>query len=316
MAVQSDIFYKDLIVIPETTPQDELIGSVVCDLDKRINQQQQMTVFCDPEKENDKLKNDYFSPIIFGNNSTTDYQLFLQKSNGCEFFDVVEINDNTFGTNYFNSFIENLTINYPRIGANIEWVKVYFAYGLGCYRFKFRYVSNFIAEQIFEYTPQFNLKIYSQKGVNGTVKLDYRIFAGVNGSIKNDAERNELYFKNWSNMIRFKGAIKTQNFDGEKETARYKSGAERPTINQTKQIYTLSIENLHIGYLRTIAVDVFMADRLLVTDYNVINGEKFVDYRINHLGAFEPNINYNFFSSDVEFSQYFVNFRKKRLNIN
>jgi hypothetical protein len=160
------------------------------------------------------------------------------------------------------------------------------------------------------------IAIYNEKSVNNTVKLEYTN-EGVNGDISNDTVRINYRDMSWTNMLRIDGGIKTTGFEAEKEAVRYRSGAQTTTKDDQVQNYNLSVEKLHVSMLRMLSVEILMADDIRITDYNVLNGEKFVNYRIAPVGGFEVSIDLsNFFTADIPVNQYFQNFQKKRRFIN
>jgi hypothetical protein len=317
MAVRSDVFFADLQVIAEAPPiVEEVVESAACAFDKRIGQSQVTKAFIDPTRPTNRRRNDYFAPILFGDNSRDGYQIFLEKLVGCDFAEITEITDNTYGSLFGTQFIENVSYWYPKIYARIEWLNVYNLHGVGCYRLRYRYLNVFKLEEVIDYSYTTKVAIYNEKSVNNTVKLEYTN-EGVNGDISNDTVRINYRDMSWTNMLRIDGGIKTTGFEAEKEAVRYRSGAQTTTKDDQVQNYNLSVEKLHVSMLRMLSVEILMADDIRITDYNVLNGEKFVNYRIAPVGGFEVSIDLsNFFTADIPVNQYFQNFQKKRRFIN
>lgn len=321
MAIQSDVFYQDLIVIPKVLPLP-IPPETICIFDRKSEKGEVVLGLFNENDSDDKLTNDYFAPLFFGNNATTTYKMYLQKLSGCDWSDVTEITDDTYNDDFIinqSGYVDNtdssLNTYYPRKGCVIKWLKVFELHGLGCYRVKLTYYNSFEDTTETKYTYVTNIKRYHDIHANGTIKFTYRTFAGINGDLENDIQRNDLNNMYWSNSIRVNGNVRTSNFDTEKESVRYRNGATIPTKFEQEQNYVVKIENLHVKFIRMFAINVFMADEILITDYNQINYETFEDYRLDFVGGFEPKIGDENFSSEVEFSQYFKNFRKKRRNL-
>ena len=179
--------------------------------------------------------------------------------------DVATIVDNTYGTYYVAG---DLTIpenpdSSLYVGFIADWKAIYQAFGGGVYQV--RIDTTIIGVMNEYYSHRFRVSEYSDLAANGTVVIS----TVQNGNI----ESNPLDYTglNWPQRIRIPGILygKTPEFI----TDNYLDGDLRKTQIQDNIIntYTLETRQLDFSVANLLIYDLLLSNRILVTDYNILN---------------------------------------------
>ena len=173
------------------------------------------------------------------------------------------LNDNTYGT-YYN-FGDLYNTDYK--GYKLEWEEVFNAFGFGEYQIKTQTVS--LGDTITNDSVVYECIQYTDALADGTVRIE----TYQNGYImSSDFDYSNM---NWYQSYRIEGFFghKTPNF----ETDNYQNSARDITQIQDKITNTYSLETrmLPSNLLNAITYDGLLANRILITDSNLCNFERY-----------------------------------------
>lgn len=262
------------------------------------------TLSGDDKLENDKSAFLFEAPLFKRGSTLSDSNLtfHLQENIDDIWYDIATLNNNAYGTYYaFQSFV----IDYWK-GYLIDWSKVLNLQGEGTYRFKV--LASYYGESLCYASEAFVLKTYTCDRADCTVRFEATVKGGKLGSI-DDPNKLFSFCKNtmtttaagsvtittsisWYDSIRLPGFFGNEKSTYEKLSVEYANGQINNIRNKTLQRYEW-LSGLLPKYIHDrLKAYGFMADELLVSDYNEHNA----DYDIKKKAVFidsgyEPNHN-------------------------
>jgi hypothetical protein len=274
------------------------------------------------DDSNDVYKNDRHSIIErYDANFYASASIFMQKYVNGSFVDLVELTDNTYGTNYSFGTLTDKNARLKYVAYHIEWAKVLAIHGEGTYRFKFKSTTTSAVDFEKFYIFEFCLKTYLDHRANFTTRFDWytKGFRGdsfIDKSVWDFTQVTQVVGVNgWYNQIRLPESFFGYNKSSyEREYVKYDNGQMVWLKDEQIETYTWNSGQypalLH-DYIKT---DILQADRILVTDYNSKNPNVITDKAVNPDGAYEPDWQYNNLRAfvNIDFVQEFQNRKKLR----
>ena len=170
------------------------------------------------------------------------------------------------------------------IGYRIDWYNVLAEFGSGIYQVKLE-VTDAMLGNTSIWSDEFRLCQYRADRAEQTIRLTW----WQNGTIGDSS--NQKWVKNyadlnWKNQIRLGGFFGYPKVnDGTKEFVKYWNGQEEWVKDEFEVTYMLKTKRIPANIQSLLRNDVMTADRVMITDYNSKNAEKYVDFEIR----FEPN---------------------------
>lgn len=263
-------------------------GGVVLDLPASTNRccsNFKFNVIADAASE-DAFKNDSngflyaFPPVITG------ASLFLQKDGE----DIETLDDDDFGINYAFGFFTNSNGDKYR-GYQLSWKKVMDEYGPGCYRVRIFHEDSFENDYTF-YSDTFILKQYSPGIADGTVKIEYYLNYLIGDNADDKAIRDfggeGMELENWYNALRLPGWFGYPVSEYEEDVTRYTNGLEVAYKNNQKPELTLQLKLVPAAIHNLMRTDVLQADTVLITDYNSVNAEAWIQKQVRRSSGYAP----------------------------
>lgn len=236
---------QSIIDVPGATPVDFCYCDIEC-----LYEELALAKIGGTGRQNDKTSF-LFTKLIAADTIT--FKLF---KSGTE---IATITDNTYG----EFFAAGTLANALYVGFIVDWEKVLTVEGAGLYEIKAE--TTIIGESKTFTSHKYRLIPYSDLAANGTI----RIKAIQNGNI----ESNQLDYTGleWEQMIRIKGKFfgKTPSL----ESDRYLDGQRKLSQiqDQINNSYTLETRLLPSEVANKIIYDLFLSNRIFVTDYNILN---------------------------------------------
>lgn len=173
------------------------------------------------------------------------------------------LNNNTYGTFYDFGSLDDSDCK----GYKLEWEKVFNSLGYGIYYIKTTIVS--LGDTIIKESLKYECMEYSNIRACGTVRVE----TYQNGYIMNNFIDHTGM--NWYQSYRIEGVFgyKKPTF----ETDNYQNSVRDITQIQDKitNIYTLETKMLPSNLLNAITYDGLLANKILITDYNFCNFERY-----------------------------------------
>ncbi len=209
----------------------------------------------------DWWKND-IQPFLFKRVTASDTITMQLYRNGVL---IGTLNSTTYGIYYDFGSLPNADYK----GFHLEWKKVFLALGYGEYQVKTTIVS--LGDTIIKESLVFECMEFSDARADGTVRIE----TYQNGYImSSDFDYTGM---NWYQSYRIEGMFGYKK--PEYETTNYQNGARDITQIQDKiiNIYTLETETLlPAPLLNAITYDGLLANRILITDHNICNFERYM----------------------------------------
>lgn len=313
-----------MVVISEIQKQDiELLNSTVVvedysSIGKDFECAYTMKAFYWTDDVNDTDKNDFTAPLYTLNNSQINASLYLEKrSECCEWVEMSQLNDNTYGYAYGSSHDPNqqFNTNTSWIGYHIDWWKVYNQHGEGYYRTRLEYDNLPSAETQIRYSYTYQLLEYSDDRADHTTRFNYKIKGGKVGDEKSDEIVINYNTTIWERQFRVRGIFGySDSMNYEAEYTRYRSGAKVYTDNNGVEFYQCQLKGIPYSLHREFKKTMVFADEIIISDYNIDNIYQWKNKRVIRSGDYEINYDrfVSYYPATIEFSQYFENLRRKR----
>lgn len=281
--IKGDFISKDFKLIPNN-PIDEIV-TVVPSRNMDCCGDFVWRVLADVDST-DEHKNDINSFLFwFNQNSTPTAKVYLVdvKDNANE----IDLTSNTdYGTPYNYGFEIN-EVQEKLVGYQIEWKKVIDTLGGGQYYIKCE-ITDLFGITASTYSDVYCMKQYTIERANKTVKIEYYI-KGILGDSNFDEKRRNYGTLNWYNSHRFDGFFMYENSEYVEEYVQYENGQFDPVKLEQTPAYLLNLRPIAKFKHDVLRNDVYMANEILVTDYNVSNIEPYVQKKVKFTGAYDPN---------------------------
>lgn len=217
--------------------------------------------------------------------TTNTYRFFLDQKQGDTYVEVARLNTNTYGT-FFN--VNTLCSNLIWKGFTINWSLVLQTFGEGNYKFRMM-KQVFSRDPLCYSSPPFCLQEWECKAVERTTKFQATYSGGIFGSInKGDCGGKSWTFccKTqvdgrpkltspilWNDSIRIEGMFGYEEKTFERSSIKYTTGLVKKIRDEAIRNFTWKSGNLPFWFHDRFAVYGLMADRLLVSDYNLNNAD-------------------------------------------
>ncbi len=260
----------------------------------------------------DEFKNDkagilfWFDPII---SSAT---MELLKWNGSEYEHEDDLNNDDYGTFYdYGFFINNSGEKF--IGYQIEWRKVLTEFGEGSYKIRCSVVSSLAGNSDYD-SQEYCLKQYSTFRAEGTVRTEYYM-SGIYGFIDNDEKIKDFGSLNWYNSFRLPGFFGFPTTPFKTEYVAYNNGQRLFVEDDQEPEYILKLKPVSYFIHETMRIDILMADKILITDYNSKNPGSFIKKSVQKAGEYSPTWNKlksKLAGVEIKLRQEFNNLKKFR----
>lgn len=201
---------------------------------------------------------------------TIDFELF---KNGSK---VADINDDTFGL-YYPSFASQPL----QIGFVINWKSVLSQLGHGSYQFKAQ--KNILGVDSTFQSRCFKLSQYNDENADGTVRIETLQRGNI---ISSDFDYTDLLENGWYSSYRLEGELVKQSLELESERYANTQYTSLQIKEQVNTVYRMRLHSFPSLILNALAYDSFLADEILVTDYNIYNTEIFrqLSLRVTNFG--------------------------------
>ena len=226
--------------------------------------------YCDYECEesmlvfysNDGLdyKNDKTSILFrrYGDSDTVTMKLF---KNGIE---LTIFGDNTYGI-YYPQIINALPYAEAYVGYLIDWKKVFNEHGTGDYQIKTSLIQLGAESEVI--SPIYQLMQYSDELADGTVVFE----SWQNGNIISSAF--DFTNINWYSAIRIQGKFYASGETFETDEYLTQNYQRKQLQDKIVDNYTLETNLIPRSFSKQISQQGILADKILVTDYNLFNEE-------------------------------------------
>lgn len=241
-----------------------------------------LNVFADPVNPDNLFRNDMSSFIRGYSDVSTGATMELLKC-GVKIDDL--INDD-YGEFFGYGFHTDGVKSY--IGMQLDWLKVYNAFGSGSYQMKVIstiYDGSTVEETSFEY----NLQSYTTDLADGSVRMEF-IHNGIIGDCNDPKSLRSFEFLNWPNQIRLRGMVYTATPTYEQEEIQYWNGMLQDVKNELTVTYSMNVRAVPNEIHQFLQVDVLQADSIIVSDYNSDSPLRpFLDRELKFAGGYERN---------------------------
>lgn len=223
----------------------------------------QEPVFAFPADSGDEFKNDR-RRVLYRLLNVADV-IVMELFKGGVLVDVLENDDN--GT-FFD--IGDLTaIDNPEsalyTGYELDWVKIYGLYGSGVYQVKA--TASILGTPLEILTNEFNLTLFSEEGANKTVRIE----TIQNGNI--ESSQFDYTNMNWYQAIRIPGKFWNKQPQFTTENTLSGSRSIIQVQDSVRNLYTLTTNLLNSVAANEILYDLFLANTIQISDYNIFNFE-------------------------------------------
>jgi hypothetical protein len=234
--------------------------AIFCPCDFRCDFEEK--VFAD--SDNDGIKND-FTDFLFKKITASDTILIeLVKDN----LVVATITDDTYGT-YYNGF----DVQPLYVGWLADWTAIFNTFSGG--RYRVRVTTTILGAESVSLSRYFRLNTFDILSANNTVKIE----TFQSGRIaNNEFDFTDLVAGGWPSSIRLFGQFGKMQPTLERDTFKDSSYREIQNRDQVIREYALSATLVPESIQNQIAIKDLLANRVLVTSYDVLQGityEKF-----------------------------------------
>ena len=260
----------------------------------------------------DAYKNDFTSSLLQLSNRYSTPEFYLEVQNGCEWDEVAQLNDNTYGT-YYPTFTSQPNWS----GFVVQWYKVYNLLGENCYRIRQQYNDIFDAEVEVNYSYKYNLKLYNDNLADETTKFTYTINGGKIGSTLNDEIVIDYKDIVWNKEVRLpRSFFGFESSEYTREFTRFKNGAEEWIEDSQVETIQYYCKRLPYSLHRELKITALQSGNLSISDYNLNNPklDKYNMKRVIPSSGYEPTwATYTTFAPiQLTFEPYYNNLRRKR----
>lgn len=256
-----------------------------------------------------KFENDYFSWILKVPANNTVVATLTKVDTGAEY----TITNNDFGTLYaVDSLKDNVW------GLIIQWRKVAALHGYGNYQLNIQ-VSNVVPAVIFDKDyPVFCVMPYTCESAHGTVRIE----TYNTGYIEGGFDYRNLNFggppnahqygvlKGWGQQIRWYGRLDIVNHPTEIDNIYDNYRDLKQVQTQIEDEYNLRLDFIKTDISKQIIKDNFLADFILLSDYNADNVDDYKNVKVSLLSVGEPQ---PFRNKTILYNIKFVSFRQNNL---
>lgn len=317
MATLKDVWKKDFGILRDTVVVEDL-SSIGQDSECKFN----ILQFAYPTDTADKYRNDFHAPLYTLSNNQINAAIYLEKKNEttCEWAELAQLNDTTYGYVFGSASDPNYTFNLNKtewIGYHIDWYLVYNDVngGAGCYRIRLEYDSLSTGNSEIKYSYTFVLKLWDENQADQTVRFSYLIDGGTIGDKSNDSIILDYETVKWERQLRIDGVFGYADpQEYETEFNRYTSGAQVKIKDMSTERYPCELNGLPYSIHQEIKKTLLLADRIIVDDYNLNNITTYVDKWVIRDSNYEPAYDrwVSYHPVQIQFAQYYQNNNKRR----
>jgi len=187
--------------------------------------------------------------------------------------DIKSLNNNDMGIFYPKESFTKKDVQKLYVGYDLSWNNVLTAYGEGIYRVKAVKVIAGVEE--IEYSPQFELRKYSDTRADRTVYFEWE----QNGNIKsNEFDYTEM---KWKDYFRCSGKFGNREPEMVTDSVLYSTYLDTQIQDEIINKYTYQSELIE-KFLSSLLIDnLMLADKVKVTDFNAFSHRNdFVEFEI------------------------------------
>lgn len=209
------------------------------------------------------------------------------------------ISDNTYGT-YYSTF----TAQPLYVGFVADWNKIYNSLGAGLYYFEI--TKTIMGVETTVYTPDYRLRPYTDLGANGTVRIE----TYNSGSILNsDFDYDGLLTGGWYQSMRINGKLlaKVPKLQVDNYIDQNYNVIQRQ--DRISNEWELITGLLPANISNKLLYDMLLADRILVSDYNIYSEENIKQLELIKNG----NVEKKSFNKNQK-SNFSIKFTDKKLD--
>jgi hypothetical protein len=246
-------------------------------------------VFGNTANTSDELKNDKNSFIWNFDNDVIDTAATIEITIWKNGSLLTDITDDSYGKLYAYDFFRN-SDNRSFVGYLINWGIVLNTHGAGLYHLQLE-VNTIFGSQIILKTDTYCVKQYSEALADKTVRLEYYI-NGIIGDSKTDELTTDYGTINWYNSHRFDGYFSFEKSRFEKDYIRYENGLDEKVTDEQFPEYVLDLKPIPAPKHNILRTDILQADKILITDYNTRNFDKYYQKSVQVISEYAPNILY------------------------
>jgi hypothetical protein len=226
---------------------------------------------------NDQLaadKNDFFTFVFDIEDGLTITATIENITSG----ETAAIDDNTFG---FLTDLGGFPLR-PRVwGFRVDWNKVRNELGFGCFEFNFVFKNSSNTEVFNITSPCFKLIQFTCEMAHGTVRFETL----QTGYIFNGFDYRDLFIttfntaglpqltKGWKQQLRWYGRMWPDRPDEETDFIQDSGRIERQIQQKITEKYKVLLRNVKSNFGQNLIKDNFLADEILISDYNMNNYE-------------------------------------------
>lgn len=252
------------------------------------------------EVDDDEMKNDTTSFLLYGDASISSIEMVLQKGTDCDGWeDVTDLNDQSYGQffayGYKNDFLgDTFEDDYGKkyTGIILSWRSILSEFGVGKYRLKYKKIDVLLNETTYYDVNVYCLKHYHCNFANKTIRIDV-LNQGLRGSLL-DPNVQIDYGQGWRSSYRLKGVLKYKGSGYRTEFNQYNDSrfnAQLPVINEQTPRYTLALRPISGDMDFIVSTNILQADEILVTDFNINNRHNFYKVPVIIDGEYTPRDN-------------------------
>jgi len=181
---------------------------------------------------------------------------------------VADLNDNTLGTYYSTFSVQPLYV-----GFVIDWGLVFNAHGGGNYTIVAK--KTILGQLTTDTSRVFYLNSFDDESANGTVKLSITLNANI---LSSQFDYTNLLTGGWVSNYRI--PAKFGNKSPELTVDNYLTSAyeQRQVVPSVSYEYTLATRMIPAVIADELNAGGVLADRALITDYNLLNARRYVDF--------------------------------------
>jgi len=271
----------------------------------------ELPAFAYPVDTTDTYRNDFTSSLLSLTNRYSSPEFYLEKQNGCNWDEVAQLTDSTYGTYYTFASLPNWS------GFKVEWYKVYNLEGANCYRIRQEYTSIVDAEVFVNYSYKYNLKLFTANLADKTTKISYNINGGLIGSTLDSSTKIDYKDNVWEREIRLpQSSFMFESSEYEREFTRYKNGGQEWTIDNQVETIQYNVRKIPYSLHRELKITALQSGMLFISDYNLSNPkpDMYNFKRVICSSEYAPIWGqYNTYSPvQLTFKDYYENLQRKR----
>lgn len=200
-----------------------------------------------------------------------------------------DLDDNSFGILYPYNFFKNVD-NRSFVGYEVNWGRVFNTYSSGVYHVQLE-IETIFGQTIIQKSDSFCVKQYSEDLADKTVRIEYYL-NGIIGNSNFDELTTNYGELNLYNSHRFDGYFSFEKSRYEKDYIRYENGLDEKVTDEQFPEYVLDLKPIPAFKHNILRTDILQADKILVTDYNTRNFDKYYQKSVQVISEYAPNILY------------------------